>query len=111
MAEFRKADRSNFCLGKARKYGAHFCLSNQFTDQIATAVRSAVLGNAGTLIVFRISGTDAKLLAPEFHPIEANALADQLPFSAWLRRAAFPAISRSKPRRLWRSRADGWRLS
>jgi hypothetical protein len=49
------------------------------------------LGGAGQcrdLIVFRISGTDAKLLAPEFHPIEANALADQLPFSAWLRRAA-----------------------
>ncbi len=76
-------------MSEARKYGAHFCLSHQFTDQIAPHVRAAVLGNAGTLIVFRVGGADAKLLAPEFHPMEPNTLAAQLPFSAWLRRAAY----------------------
>ena len=38
-------------MSEARKYGAYFCLSHQFTDQIAPHVRAAVLGNAGTLIV------------------------------------------------------------
>jgi hypothetical protein len=49
-------------------------------------VRSAVLGNAGTLIVFRVGGRDAELLAPEFRPMDAGGLADQEPFTAWLRR-------------------------
>lgn len=75
-------------MSEARKYGAYFCLSHQFTDQIAPHVRAAVLGNAGTLIVFRVGGADAALLAPEFHPMEPNTLAAQLPFKAWLRRAA-----------------------
>jgi hypothetical protein len=75
-------------MSEARKYGAYFCLSHQFTDQIAPRVRAAVLGNAGTLIVFRVGGADAALLAPEFHPMEPNTLAAQLPFKAWLRRAA-----------------------
>jgi hypothetical protein len=75
-------------MSEARKYGAHFCLSHQFTDQIAPHVRSSVLGNAGTLIAFRVGGADAALLAPEFHPMEPNTLAAQVPFKAWLRRAA-----------------------
>jgi hypothetical protein len=38
--------------------------------------------------VVRVGGADAALLAPEFHPMEPNTLAAQLPFKAWLRRAA-----------------------
>jgi hypothetical protein len=49
-------------------------------------VRAAVIGNAGTLIAFRVGSTDAELLAPEFRPMEPGALADQEPFTAWLRR-------------------------
>ena len=50
------------------------------------AVRTAVIGNAGTLIAFRVGSRDAELLAPEFRPMDAGALADQEPFTAWLRR-------------------------
>ena len=64
----------------------YFALANQFTDQIPNAVRSAVLGNAGTLVVFRVGSRDAELLAPEFRPMEGGTLADQEPFTAWLRR-------------------------
>lgn len=74
-------------LSEARKFATHFCLVNQFTDQLPHSVRSAVLGNAGSLIAFRVGSRDAQLLAPEFHPIEAGALTDLLPFSAWLRRS------------------------
>jgi hypothetical protein len=73
-------------LSEARKFATHFSLANQYTDQLPHAVRSAVLGNAGSLVVFRVGSRDAELLAPEFRPMEDGALADQEPFSAWLRR-------------------------
>ena len=49
-------------------------------------MRAAVIGNAGTLVVFRVGSRDAELLAPEFRPMDPGALADQEPFTAWLRR-------------------------
>jgi hypothetical protein len=73
-------------LSEARKFATHFCLANQYTDQLTPAVRSAVLGNAGTLVVFRVGSTDAELLASEFRPMDPGGLADQEPFTAWLRR-------------------------
>jgi hypothetical protein len=73
-------------LSEARKFALHFALANQYTDQLPHAVRSAVIGNAGSLVVFRVGSRDAELLAPEFHPIVPSALTDQEPFSAWLRR-------------------------
>lgn len=83
----------NFCtdafaslLSEARKFGTHFCLANQYLEQVPAAVRAAALGNAGTLMVFRVSSNDAELLAPEFHPLPAHELSDQPPFVARLRR-------------------------
>lgn len=73
-------------LSEARKFALHFCLANQYTDQLSPAVRAAVIGNAGTLIVFCVGSRDAELLAPEFRPMDAGGLADQEPFTAWLRR-------------------------
>jgi hypothetical protein len=75
-------------LSEARKFATHFTLANQYTDQLSHAVRAAVIGNAGSLVVFRVGSRDAELLAPEFRPIERGALADQEPFTAWLRRSA-----------------------
>jgi hypothetical protein len=73
-------------LSEARKFAAHFCLANQYTDQLAPSVRSAVLGNSGAIMVFRVSGADAELLASEFHPLPTSELVDQSPFTAWVRR-------------------------
>jgi hypothetical protein len=73
-------------LSEARKFTTHFCVGNQYTDQLSPAVQAAVLGNAGTLVVFRVGSRDSELLAPEFRPMEPGALADQEPFTAWLRR-------------------------
>src|SRR5580692_7187468 len=75
-------------LSEARKFATHFALSNQYTDQLPHAVRSAVIGNAGSLVVFRVGSRDAELLAPEFRPMDGGALADQEPFTAWLRRGS-----------------------
>jgi hypothetical protein len=73
-------------LSEARKFALHFCLANQYTDQLSDAVRTAVIGNAGTLVVFRVGSRDSELLAPEFRPMDPAGLADQEPFTAWLRR-------------------------
>lgn len=74
-------------LSEARKFGTFFALGAQFLAQTGATVRAAVLGNVGTLMVFRVSAADAEVLAPEFHPLPPNELADQPPFRAWLRRS------------------------
>lgn len=70
---------------EARKFAAHFCLANQYTKQIPELVRAAVLGNAGSLIVFCVAAADADLLAPEFG-VPPATLSQQPPFQAWVRR-------------------------
>jgi hypothetical protein len=84
-------------LSEARKFATHFCLANQFTDQLAPSVRSALLGNAGSLIVFRVGSADAELLAPEFYPLRPDALTDQPEFWAWLRRTLGHEPIKSSP--------------
>jgi hypothetical protein len=73
-------------LSEARKYGTHFAVAAQYTSQASDRLLDALLGNVGTLIVFRVSAADAELLAPEFHPLPAHELADQAPYRAWIRR-------------------------
>ena len=55
-------------LAELRKYGVGMILANQYLDQIEEEVRSAIMGNVGTLIVFRVGAEDAKTLAKEFAP-------------------------------------------
>ncbi len=73
-------------LSEARKFGVHFVMGTQYSTQLSPRLFSAVMGNVGTLMVFRVSAKDADLLAPEFHPLPAHELIDQSPFCAWLRR-------------------------
>jgi DNA helicase HerA-like ATPase len=87
--EFQSFSSDTFAtlFSEARKFATFFATSNQFADQLTHSVRSSVLGNAGSLVAFRVGSRDAELLAPEFHPIEPGALTDQEPFTAWLRRS------------------------
>lgn len=55
-------------LAEARKYGLGLVLANQHLAQVDDRLRGALLGNAGTFIVFRISAEDAFALEPEFAP-------------------------------------------
>jgi hypothetical protein len=55
-------------LPELRKYGVGITLANQHLAQIEPEIRSAVLGNAGTLISFRVGAEDAPYLAREFQP-------------------------------------------
>jgi hypothetical protein len=43
-------------------------LAHQYLHQLETDIRHAVLGNAGTLIAFRLGPEDAAFIAREFEP-------------------------------------------
>lgn len=51
-----------------RKFNIGIVASNQYLHQIDPAVKHAVLGNAGTLVSFRVGPEDAAFLAKEFEP-------------------------------------------
>jgi len=56
-------------LAEARKYGLSLFMAHQYIEQLHEKVRSAIFGNVGTMIVFRVGAEDAKYLAPEFSPV------------------------------------------
>lgn len=55
-------------LSELRKYRVNLILANQYFAQLDPAVRDAVLGNAGTIIAFRVGAPDAALLSREMMP-------------------------------------------
>jgi len=73
-------------LAELRKYGVGLVLANQFLDQIDAEVRSAILGNVGTLLVFRVGAMDAtklvKELLPDLEPYELTLLPNRM---FWIR--------------------------
>src|SRR5450631_1382389 len=50
-----------------RKYRVGFAVGHQYLHQLEPEIRHAVLGNAGTLISFRVGAEDAPYLVQEFH--------------------------------------------
>jgi hypothetical protein len=52
-------------LSELRKFALGLVLACQFVEQTAPEIRSAILGNVGTLIVFRVGASDAAKLAKE----------------------------------------------
>jgi len=55
-------------LSEARKYHLGLILAHQYIDQLDTKVRSAILGNVGTIVCFRVGPEDAEFLSKEFYP-------------------------------------------
>lgn len=56
-------------LSEARKYGICLTVAHQYVGQLLPNVQAAVLGNTGTIIIFRVGGEDAVKLKPEMAPI------------------------------------------
>jgi energy-coupling factor transporter ATP-binding protein EcfA2 len=52
-----------------RKMGCGVILANQYLHQLSEEVRHSVLGNAGTLISFRVGPEDARVVAREMQPV------------------------------------------
>lgn len=55
-------------LAEARKYRLCLTLANQYIEQLTPDIRSAVFGNTGTLISFKVGARDAEDLEAEFAP-------------------------------------------
>ena len=55
-------------MSELRKYGVGLALAHQYFHQLEPDIRHAVLGNAATIISFRVGPEDAFLLAQEFQP-------------------------------------------
>ena len=56
---------------ESRKYGLAITVAHQYMAQLLPQVMATVLGNIGTIVVFRIGGDDAVKLAPEMAPVFA----------------------------------------
>lgn len=54
---------------EARKYGVNMIVAHQYLSQLLPEVLATVLGNSGTIVIFRIGGTDAEKLEAEMVPI------------------------------------------
>jgi len=69
--EFQNFATDSFAviLSEARKYGLALTVTNQYIAQMPEKVASAVFGNVGTLVTFRVGAQDADFLNREFVPV------------------------------------------
>ena len=77
--EFQSVTNSVFVdlISEIRKYALGLVLANQFTSQLKEQVFDAVIGNVGTVLVFRVGAKDAPLLAKHlgnFNPSDLTHL-------------------------------------
>jgi hypothetical protein len=56
-------------MAEARKYGLSLFLAHQYIEQLHEKICSAIFGNVGTFIVFRVGAADAEYLAKEFYQV------------------------------------------
>ena len=85
-ASMKEEDRKNFYLyvdefhnlvtttfenlfTESRKYGLCITVAHQYIAQLLAQVLATVLGNIGTIVVFRVGGDDAAKLAAEMKPV------------------------------------------
>lgn len=59
-------------LSEARKYHLNLNITNQYIAQLTEPIRDAVVGNAGSLIVYRIGASDAEFMSKEFPGISES---------------------------------------
>lgn len=68
--EFQNFATDSFAtiLSEARKYGLNLTVANQYTAQMMQEVKDAVFGNVGSIISFRTSADDARIMLKYFEP-------------------------------------------
>lgn len=80
--EFQSLATSSFVglLSEARKFGVGMVLANQFLTQIESEqIVQSILGNAGTLVCFRLGQPDAKAMEPRLAPAFSASDLQNLP--------------------------------
>jgi hypothetical protein len=56
-------------LSEARKYRLCLTVAHQFIGQLREDIKSAIFGNVGSMLAFRIGAEDAQFLAKQFAPV------------------------------------------
>lgn len=84
-------------LAECRKYRLCLTLANQYLEQLTDHTRAAILGNVGSMIIFRVGAQDAPLLAREVQPLDPVNLLELDVGQAWCRlltdgKAASPTL-------------------
>lgn len=73
-------------VSELRKYGLRLVVAHQHFEQLEDAVKHAILGNAGTLISFRVGAEDARLIEAEFsHMVPADDLVRLPNYTVYMR--------------------------
>jgi hypothetical protein len=85
--EFQNFTTDNFktILSEARKYHLNLAITNQYIAQLTEPVRDAVIGNAGTLICYRIGAADAEFMTKEFPGISVQDLTNLDKFTTYVK--------------------------
>lgn len=71
LDEFQTFTSQSFVsmLSELRKYKVGMILAHQYLRQLDEEVRHAVLGNAGTIILFRVGAADTEIFGKELYPV------------------------------------------
>ena len=85
--EFQNFTTDSFAsiLSEARKYHLNLNITNQYIAQLTEKIRDAVVGNAGTIIAYRIGAADAEFLQKEFPGITINDMTNLEKFTTYVK--------------------------
>ncbi len=82
-------------MSELRKYRVNLVLAHQYLAQLDEQVRDAILGNAGTIISFRLGLADAEMIGKEFWPEFSAEDLIRLPnYSVYMKLMANGAVTR-----------------
>jgi len=82
-------------MSELRKYHVNLILAHQYLSQLDLQIRDAILGNAGTIISFRLGLADAEILSKEFWPeFSAEDLISLPNYSVYLKLMVSGAVTR-----------------
>lgn len=83
--EFQNFTTDSFAtiLSEARKYHLNLNVTNQYIAQLTEKIRDAVIGNVGTMIVYRIGAADAEFMAKEFALVSVEDMANLDKFNTY----------------------------
>lgn len=85
--EFHNLTTKSFAglLSEARKYGLGLTLAHQHLSQTDVEVRDAIIGNVGTMVVFRVGAGDAPFFERLLPPFSEHDLMNQPNYRATVR--------------------------
>lgn len=85
--EFQNFTTDTFAtiLSEARKYGLSLNITNQYIAQLTERIRDAVIGNAGTIISYRIGAEDAEYLTRELVGVSIEDMTNLERFHAYIK--------------------------